>query len=94
MGLAEEYKQLFFKAGNADDYFAWVGRTECVLSCYVEMYGIMAKENKLVRIEDLDAKTKTELWLEAKRILGEGAGNEQAIKLCKAIHFLGILIQE
>lgn len=93
MELAELYKKSFFSI-DTDDYFKMVSDFPSLLECFVQMYGIMVKEKRLTRVEDLEDGFKLELWNEAKRIAGEGCSKEHAIKLSKALHFLGTLIQE
>jgi hypothetical protein len=93
MGLAEVYKKQFF-ATDTEEYFKWVANNQAMLSCMGEMYGIMVSENRIVKIEDLSADEKGLLWEEVKRIAGGECSKEHALRICKALHFLGTLIQE
>ena len=93
MTLAQEYKRLFFEQ-ETDAYFKMVSDCAAVLGCFLVMYGIMVKEKRITRIEDLTDDEKSQLWNESKRIAGDGCSKEHAIKLSKALHFLGTLIQE
>ena len=93
MTLAQEYKRLFYEQ-ETDSYFKMVSDCESILGCFVEMYGIMVKEKRITPIENLSADEKNQLWMEAKRIAGDGCSKEHAIRLSKALHFLGTLIQE
>lgn len=71
MTLAEEYKKLFFDT-ETDAYFKMVSDCGAILGCFVEMYGIMVKEKRITKIEDLTDEEKLQLWNESKRIAGEG----------------------
>ena len=93
MALAEEYKKAFFNT-DTDEYFKMVSDYPSLLECFVQMYGIMVKENRITPIERLSADEKLQLWNEAKRIAGETSTKEHCIRLSKALHFLGTLIQE
>ena len=93
MTLAQEYKKIFFEQ-ETDAYFKMVSDCEAILGCFVEMYGIMVKENRITPIERLSADEKLQLREEAKRISGESSSKEHCIRLSKALHFLGTLIQE
>lgn len=93
MTLAQQYKKIFY-GSDTDAYFKMVSDCEAILGCFVEMYGIMVKENRITPIEKLTADEKMQLWKEAKRIAGDGCSEKHAIRLSKALHFLGTLIQE
>lgn len=93
MNLAQEYKRLFYES-DTDAYFKMVSDNQAILGCFIEMYGVMVKQKRIVRIEDLSSNEKSSLWGEAKRIAGDQCSKEHAIRLSKALHFLGTLIQE
>lgn len=91
MELAEGYKELFFKM-DGDTFLHSIGHNKSVVDCFMFIYNLLVREEKIIPIERLGIVEKNNLWEEAKRV-SEIQDKEHLIKVSKAIHCLGSYIQ-
>jgi hypothetical protein len=91
--LGQTYRHQFLNSEDTEGFLKLLGRGFIITGCFNIIYGILLKQGDITAIEELEIKEKEALFEEAKRI-SDNKSKEHIVKVCKAIHTLGTLLQQ